>query len=107
MVKRNQLPASIRMIHSKLRQLINQQRFIKGSLYYLRNTCGKKNCKCAKGEKHVSLYIQQVKNNKTKKSIIPKSKWDEVRQMNNRYKEISKLIEQVSDYEWKHLKDKK
>ena len=106
MENRNLIPPYLRKIQSKLRQLINQKRFIKGSLYFLRNTCGKKNCKCTKGEKHESLYIQQVKKNKARKSIIPKPKWEEVRQMNNRYKEILDLIEEISDYEWKHLKDK-
>ena len=74
MEKRNNIPPNIRIYFSKLRKLINQRRFIKGSLYYLRNTCGKANCKCARGEKHISLYIQQVKNKKRRKSIIPKSK---------------------------------
>ena len=107
MENRSHLPSHVRKIHSKLRQIINQKRFIKGTLYYLRNTCGKKNCKCAKGEKHESLYIQQVKNNKARKSIIPRAKRAEIRQMNNRYKEILKLLEQISDYEWEHIKDKK
>ena len=107
MENRSHIPTHLRKIYSKLRQIISQKRFIKGSLYYLRNTCGKKNCKCTKGEKHESLYIQQVKKNKARKSIIPKSKWDEIRQMNNRYKEILKLLEQISDYEWEHIKDKK
>lgn len=107
MENRSHIPSHVRNIHSKLRQIINQKRFIKGTLYYLRNTCGKENCKCAKGEKHVSLYIQQTKKNKVRKSIIPKSKWDEIRQMNNRYKEILKLLEQISDHEWEHIKDKK
>jgi hypothetical protein len=107
MGKRNNIPPNIRIYFSKLRKLINQKRFIKGTLYYLRNTCGKANCKCARGEKHISLYIQQVKNKKARKSIIPKSKWDEVRKMNNQYKEILELLGKISDYEWEHLKDRK
>lgn len=107
MQNRSHIPPNLRKLQSKLRQLINQYRFIKGSLYFLRNTCGKKNCKCTKGEKHESLYIQQVKKNKTRKSIIPKAKWEEIRQMNDRYREILDLIEKISDYEWKQLKVKR
>jgi hypothetical protein len=105
MDSRKHIPPRLRKIQSKLRQLINQGRFIKGTIYYLRNTCGKENCKCRKGEKHESLYIQQVKKHKTKKSIIPKAKWDEVKQKNKNYREIIQLMEEVSDYEWEHLKE--
>jgi hypothetical protein len=105
---RNHIPAKLRNTFSKLHQLINQNRFVRGSFYYLRNKCGKKNCKCAKGEKHISLYIQKnVKGKgKTKKTFIPKHRWEDVKEMSNRYKEILTLLDEVSDYEWEHIKDK-
>jgi hypothetical protein len=82
---------------------------MRGSFYYLRNKCGKKNCKCAKGEKHISLYIQKnIKGKgKIKKTIIPKHRWEDAREMSNRYKDILTLLDEVSDYEWEHIKDKK
>ena len=107
MESRKHIPQYLRKAQSRLRQLINQKRFIKGTLYLLKNTCGKQNCKCAKGEKHKSLYIQQTKKKNVRKSIIPKVKWEEVKQMNNRYREILTLIDEISDYEWEHIKDKK
>ena len=106
MKPRIHIPAKIRSIYSKLHKLINQ-RFIKGSFYNLKNTCGKKNCKCTRGEKHISLYIQQTIKGRKKKTLIPKSKWDEVKQMNRRYKEIQDCLEDISSYEWDHIKDKK
>ncbi len=114
MQQRNHIPAKLRNTFSKLHQLINQKRFIRGSFYLLRNKCGKKNCKCAKGEKHISLYIQKNMKGKgkgkgkgkIKKALIPKRRWEDVKEMNNRYKEILNLLDDVSDYEWEHIKDR-
>lgn len=108
MQHRSHIPDKLRKTFSKLHQLINQRRFIRGSFYYLRNKCGKKNCKCAKGEKHISLYIQKnmKEKGKIKKTLIPKSRWEDVKEMNKRYKEILNLLDEVSDYEWEHIKDR-
>lgn len=105
-MSRAHIPSTLRSTYSKLRKLINQNRFIKGSIYYLKNTCGKKNCKCAKGEKHLSLYIQQTIKGKTKKTLVPKPRWDDIKEMNKRYKEIQECLEEISSYEWEHIKDK-
>lgn len=106
MESRKHISTKLRTTLSKLHQLINQRKFIRGTLYYLRNTCGKSYCKCARGERHISLYIQQTKNRKVKKVLIPKSRHKDVEEMNKRYREILKLLEEVSDYEWEHLKEK-
>jgi hypothetical protein len=107
MPHRNHIPEKIRNALSKLHQLINKGRFIRGNLVYLRNKCGKKNCKCYKGERHVSLYIRQSFKGKPKMILIPKAKWEELKEMNDRYKEILRLLEEVSIYEWEHIKNKK
>jgi len=39
-------------------------------------------------------------------TLIPKVKWEQVQEMNKRYKEIQQLLEEVSTHEWEHLKDK-
>lgn len=99
-------PKSVREALSQLHLLINNSRFIKGTLVYLRNTCGKTNCKCAKGEKHISLYIKQNLQGKTKMTLIPKSRWEDVKQMVDKYKQVIRLLNTASDFEWRHLKDK-
>ena len=107
MQPRSSIPQTVRNALSKLHQLINKKRLIRGSLVYLRNTCGKQNCKCTRGEKHISLYIRKTVKGKPKMTLIPRQKWDEIKELSDRYKEIKKLLEQVSDYEWQHIKEKK
>ena len=103
MQNRNHIPAKLRNTFSKIHQLINEKRFIRGSFYYLRNKCGKKNCRCAKGEKHISLYIQKnlkVKGKgKIKKALIPKHRWEDVKEMNKRYKVKEKVLKS-SHWKW-------
>ena len=106
MKPRKHIPKNLRNVLSKLHQLIDQKRIIRGTTYWLRNTCGKKNCKCAQGDKHVSLYIRKSIKGESSTMLIPKSRWDDVIEMNNRYKEILRLLTEISEYEWGHLKDK-
>ncbi|MHC4697504.1 MAG: DUF6788 family protein [Planctomycetota bacterium] len=42
---------------SRLAQLAHGAGLLRGSLAIRERACGKSNCKCAKGEKHVSLYL--------------------------------------------------
>ena len=85
---------------------ITNTNIIKGSLVDLKHTCGKKGCKCYKGEKHVSLYISRSIKNKTKMIYIPKSKETEVRECVKRYKEILDKLESLSDRTIKKIKKK-
>jgi hypothetical protein len=91
---------------SRLHLFLNRKRFIHATLNYLRNTCGNPNCKCARGEKHLSLYIRRTSKGKMKKVLVPRRKWDEVKEMVQNYKEMQSLIDVVSDNEWEHIKDK-
>ena len=103
MEHRSHIPEELRNTLSQLHQLINQKKFLRGTLVYMKNTCGKKNCKCYNGELHLSLYIRKSQNGKPKMKFVPKTKWDEVKEMNSRYKEVLTLLNEVSDYEWDHI----
>ena len=95
-VHRSNIPKRLREVFSRLHKLIEQKRFIRGTLVYLKHKCGKSNCKCATGQPHVSLYIRQSLKGKPKMTLIPKVKWGQVQEMNNRYKDIQLLLEELS-----------
>lgn len=42
--------------------------------------CGKPNCKCQKGEKHVDLFLVMSKGGKVEQLYIPREKEETVRQ---------------------------
>jgi len=52
MRNRSDMPPKLREAYSRLHLLLNQGGFLRGSLVRMRNTCGKKNCRCAGGELH-------------------------------------------------------
>ena len=88
---------------SKLISLLNQGRVLKGTTYVLRNTCGKPNCKCARGEKHETLYAARSREGKRLARSIPKPLRDQVLKWIERHNEIDKLLDQLSDASWQEL----
>jgi len=72
-------------------------KIIKGSLVKIKRTCGKANCQCTKGKKHVSLYLSQSKQGKTRMTYIPKRQEKKVMEYVNRYKELIKVLDELSE----------
>ncbi len=91
---------------SRVAQLATHRRLLRGSLTVRKNTCGKPNCCCTRGEPHLSLYMTQSKNGKPRQLFVPKSWEVRVRQAVDDYQELQKLIEELSEMEWKNLKNR-
>ena len=100
---RSHLSEKERRCTSKLIALLNQGHVLKGTTYVLRNTCGKPNCKCARGEKHETLYVARSRRGKRQARTIPKPLRDEVLKWIGRYSEIDELLDQLSDESWQVL----
>jgi len=96
MKHRSHLPEQERAARSKLSQLLRDKPFVAGSLVKMARTCGKPNCKCAKGDKHVSWYLA-IRHKSTRKMIcIPRARQQEVMEWVNTYREVTSLIAAVS-----------
>ena len=61
---------------------------IKGSPVSLARECGRPNCRCLKGKKHVSLYVSQSYKARTKMTYIPHRYEKTVKE----YGEVLKLL---------------
>lgn len=77
--------------------IIEEGNFIRGNLVNMRRVCGNPNCKCARGEKHESLYIHAFKGGKQKMIYIPKTLEPTVKYWVERYHKIVELMEDVSE----------
>ena len=86
-----------------LRQLQRAQPMVQGSFYLLRRKCGKPNCHCASGDGHPSLYLVDSLTGKVRQTCVRKALQDPVRQAVEAYEEIRRLIDEVSELEWKRL----
>jgi hypothetical protein len=106
-LSRIKLSAVERNFRSRIAQLSCSQWFLRGTLSERAGTCGKPNCRCARGELHTSLYLVQRQAGKLRQICVPKAWQQRVRQAVNDYHLMQELIEEVSELEWKRLQEKK
>jgi hypothetical protein len=104
---RAKLSAAERNFRSRIAQLASRQWFLRGTLSERSGKCGKPNCRCAQGERHQSLYLVQSRGGKPRQICIPKAWQERVRQAVNDYQQMQRLIEEVSELEWKRLQERK
>jgi hypothetical protein len=86
------------------RQLPQNPKIIKGSLVEARRVCGKPNCRCQKGEKHASLYLSVSCAGKTRMTYIPKKLETQVKQAVKRYKQLLRIVEELSELNLRIIK---
>jgi len=96
MKPRSSLSQKERSARSKAAQLIHDKPLIVGSLVEMANTCGKPNCKCARGDKHKSWYLAVRDQGKRKMVHIQRGWEDEVFEGVKTYKELRKHMETIS-----------
>jgi hypothetical protein len=106
-VSRAELSAAERSLRSRIAQLASNERFLHGSLSERTAKCGKLSCHCAEGEGHRSLYLVQSEAGKVRQICVPKAWQDPVRQAVGVYREIRRLLDEVSALEWKRFQARK
>ena len=104
---RAKLSAAERNFRSRIAQLASGQWFLRGTLSERSSKCGKPNCHCTNGELHQSVYLVQSRAGKLRQICVPKPWRERVRQAVKDYREMQRLIEEVSELEWKRLRERK
>lgn len=94
------MPKTLKVLERAKKELFKKMsatdEFIKGSLVTMRRKCGHPNCKCAKGEKHVSLYLSQFVHGKPRMKYIPRTMEKQIKTAVQNYKELVKCINELS-----------
>lgn len=103
MKHRSHLTPFERKIRSRLISLLRSDGILRGNLVTLKNTCGKPNCRCQRGEKHESLYLVQSRQGKTYMRYIPQSWHQRVQAWVKRYQEVQQLLESLSERYWRRV----
>jgi len=85
---------------SRLARLAHGAGLLRGTLAIRERVCGKPNCKCVKGKKHVSLYLVASYKGRPRQLFIPKDWEPQVRRWVQQYQEARKLLEEVSLLYW-------
>ena len=71
-MSRQSMSPAERELRSQLTRLLHDQPIARGTLTVRKITCGNPNCRCAKGQKHVSLYLSHSEGGSAKKLFVPK-----------------------------------
>ena len=102
------MPKTLKVLESSKKELFrkisNTDEIIKGSLVTMRRVCGHPNCKCVRGEKHVSLYLSQYVKGKPRMSYIPKTIEKQTKTAVQNYKEMVKCINALTEINIEILK---
>ena len=92
---------------SRLAQIVHQARFLRGTLSVRSVRCGKPACRCAHGEPHACLYLVRRKGGKLHQLFVPRQWEGRIREAVRNQQEMERLIEELSDLEWKRLQQRK
>lgn len=92
-----------RKLRSRFAQLISSKGLIRATLNPREITCGKSNCKCARGEKHSYLYLIMSDGGKRRQLLIPKSLEHKARQWVQDYQQAQEILEEICKIYWDKL----
>lgn len=106
-LNRAQLSAAERNFRSRVAQLASSCRLLRGSLSLRSRKCGKPNCRCATGALHSSLYLVHSNEGQLRQIFVPKHWEERVRQAVRDYQTLQKFVEEISELEWKRVKQRK
>lgn len=85
-----------REARSLLAKIVHWESLIAGGLVLMKHKCGKPNCKCAKGKKHLSLYLSHANGKGRKMTSIPKTLDAQIRKAVGNYKRSKMLMKTIS-----------
>jgi hypothetical protein len=104
---RSSLSPAERDLRSRISQLVHDRWLLHATLAPRARRCGRPNCRCARGEPHVSLYLVQTRQGQGRQLFVPKDWEPRVRQAVADYQHLQQLLDQVSEHEWKRLQSRR
>ena len=96
MVGRSKLSRREQAARAQAATLLHSESVLAGSLVTMVHTCGKKHCRCRRGQKHRSLYLSIKLRGKRKMIFVPKRLEGVAREGVENYRRALRLIEEIS-----------
>jgi hypothetical protein len=103
MGKRMAMATGERTARSKLAQLIGDAGILRGSVVVRERKCGKSNCKCVRGEKHVGKYLVMSDGGKKRQLFIPDDMEARVRRWIDNYRQAQESLEEICNINWEKI----
>jgi hypothetical protein len=105
-IPRTSMSPEERRLRSQLRQILNQSGVLHGTLVRRQRVCGKPNCRCARGQKHESLYLVVTEGGESRQLYVPKEWEQTVREWIGDYQKARELMEEVSRIHWNKVRER-
>ncbi len=105
-IPRSKMTAPERQLRSQLAQWVNQRGVMRGTLQVRQRVCGKKRCKCTRGQLHESLYLVLSEEGRTRQLYVPRAFEARVRQWVENHRRARRLMEEISRHYWKKVRDR-
>ena len=106
-MSRSHFPRSERALRSRLAKLVHDEPLLRGTLSVRKITCGKSGCHCAKGEKHLCLYLSCSCAGRVEQVFIPRDLEEQVRRWVGNHHTARELLEKLSELSWEKLRAQK
>jgi len=105
-VHRSQMSSKERSTRSRIAKLIHYAPLMRATVDVRRVTCGKANCRCAEGERHLAVYVTSRKGGVRRQLFIPREKEEEVRSWVGNYHRVCELLDELSELFWERVTTK-
>lgn len=100
------MTARERDLRSRVAKLLHSAGILRGTLSVRERVCGKPSCRCARGHKHVALYVIASESGKQRQLFVPKAWEEDVRQWVRNHQEVRKLTEEISQLYWRKVQQR-
>ena len=80
---------------------------VHGSLVEAKRTCGKKGCRCAKGEPHTAFYLSRRVEGKTRLEHVSRDQVKWVRRWHKNHERLRELVEELTTALMRELRESK
>ena len=88
-------------------QLANLGHILKGSVVRLATTCGKPNCRCKRGQKHINLYLSTCIGGKTRIVYLSPTRKKDAAEWVENYHKAHEIINELAKVNAEILKRRK
>ena len=85
-----------RQIDSRLKKLTASQPILAASLVRITKFCGRRSCRCYRGDKHVAYHLSYKIRQKTQAVYVPVDLLEEVRSWIDEHRRLKQLLQEIS-----------
>lgn len=105
-IPRGRMSVRERELRSALNRLLSGQGIVHGTLLERQRVCGKPNCRCVRGEGHVSLYLVVSEAGQSRQLYVPRDWEPTVREWIANYGKARRMMDDLSGLHWEKVRQR-